>query len=118
MSDLPHIISEYFLHKNNHNKEGLLSVFSDDALVIDRGESKEVRGKEQIAAWIDKSLSGLNLDTEISHVTEKDESWVIETIVSGDFSASPAKFVYYVALAEDKISSLDIEFAGSLKKTS
>jgi len=115
MNDLPKVIAQYFHFKNTHDKEGLLSVFSNEAFIVDRGEKKEIRGKDQIGTWIDKSLSGLNLHTEISQVKVQNGNWVIETIVCGDFSASPAKFIYHLEIVNDKIEFLDIEFAGSLK---
>lgn len=113
MNNLPEVIIEYFHHKNNHNKLGLLSTFSDKAVVFDRGENKELHGQDQIELWIDKSLSGLNLKTEISEFRKEDDTWTIDTIVSGDFKASPAKFIYNFVLEQNKIIFLDIEFVGS-----
>lgn len=114
MKNLPKRIAEYFDFKNNHNKEGLLSVFSEHAVVIDRGENKEMRGQDQIESWIDTSLSGLSLQTDIAGCTEDNGVWIIDTIVRGDFKASPAKFVYRIVLEEDMIASLDIQFGGSV----
>ena len=116
MNNIPNTISEYFRYKNDHDKAGLLSVFDESIVVFDRGENKEVRGKEQLEKWIETSLSGLNLYTEISRVKEEGDVWTVDTIVSGDFKASPASFIYLVRLEHDKIVMLDIQFAGSLKK--
>lgn len=116
MNITPTIITEYFHYKNKHNKEGLLSVFSDKAVIIDRGENKEVRGFSEIKSWIDKSLSGLNLQTEVFETNNDKGVWIVETVVSGDFKLSPAKFIYHFKIENDKISYLDIEFAGALNK--
>lgn len=115
MSSTPKSISEYFEYKNTHDKTGLLSVFTNDARILDRGEGREVHGKDEIEIWIDTSLSGINLHTEVSKITEDDGLWVVETVVSGNFSASPAKFIYRITLDTEKIASLDIEFGGSLR---
>jgi len=53
--------------------------------------------------------------TEISACIKQGDLWRVDTIVSGDFKASPAKFVYLIVLEEQNISSLDIAFEGSLK---
>lgn len=116
MNNLPKSITDYFHYKNSHDVSGMLSLFLDDATVIDRGENKTMYGKDEIEAWINSSLSGLNLSTEIAQAKETDGLWVIETIVSGDFSASPARFIYTIGVEQEKLSSLDIAFAGSLKK--
>lgn len=114
MNDLPEVISSYFSYKNSHNKAGLLSVFAATAKVFDRGENKEIQGMDEIEIWIDTSLAGLNLQTEIEDVTKEGDLWSVSTIVSGDFKASPARFRYLVGVSDDKISSLDIAFAGTV----
>lgn len=116
MTQIPNVVSDYFKYKNEHNKAGLLSVLSSDAVIIDRGENKELRGTEEIEQWIDKSLSGINLHTEISDTKEGENSWEVLTIVTGEFKASPAKFIYYFKLYGEKICFIDIEFGGSLDK--
>jgi hypothetical protein len=68
---------------------------------------------DQIKAWIEKSISGLNLKTEIKDCIQEQDVWTIETIMSGDFKASPAKFTYKIKLKDSKISFLDIEFGGT-----
>jgi hypothetical protein len=40
-------------------------LFTDDAIVIDAGEGKEMRGREEITLWIQKSISGLQLQTDV-----------------------------------------------------
>jgi len=49
---------------------------------------------------------------------EQDAQWVVDTVMRGDFKASPAHFLYTIGLRGDKISALRVEFLGSLKETS
>lgn len=116
MTEIPKVVSNYFKYKNEHDKAGLLSVLSTDVVIIDRGENKELKHIEEIERWIDKSLTGINLHTEISSTKEEGGVWEVQTIVSGDFKASPAKFIYYIKLDREKICFVDIEFGGSLNK--
>ncbi|MEI9966869.1 MAG: nuclear transport factor 2 family protein [Candidatus Moraniibacteriota bacterium] len=112
--DIPGSITDFFRYKNAHDEAGLASVFAADAIVIDAGENKEMRGIDEIKTWIQKSLSGLNLHTEIGQVKRESATWVLETIVSGDFKASPAKFEYFIKVQDAKITSLRVQFRGSL----
>ena len=112
----PTPITDFFDYKNTHNEEGLLSIFAPDATVFDTGEDKELHGIDEIKEWIQKSISGLNLHTEIVNIRNEADTWIIKTIVSGDFKASPAEFEYFIELKKDKISLLRTEFRGSVKK--
>jgi hypothetical protein len=107
-----------FRMKNEHDGSGLSSLFSEDAAVVDGGEGKTLHGRDEIEAWVAKSIAGLNLQTEIKAFEEKDGQWVVTTVMTGDFKASPARFLYTVGLLGDKISSLRVEFRGSLKEAS
>ena len=114
--DLPKPISDFFLLKNNQDDEGLLPLFTDDAVIVDAGEGKTMRGVKEIKAWIQKSISGLHLHTDIHDSTEQNGEWIIDTVMKGDFPGSPARFEYFIALNKHKISSLRVEFRGFLNK--
>lgn len=113
----PSTITQYFQMKNNHDNQALLSLFTPDAIVKDTGEKLELQGTAEIKKWIEKSLSGLNLHTDIidQAFNQEENQWIINTKVSGDFKASPALFKYFILLQDEKISSLRVEFFGSLK---
>lgn len=113
--DIPKTITEFFRFKNEHDHTGMASLFSEDAVVMDGGEGLEMRGSDEIEKWIQKSISGLNLKTEIGGCIETNGEWIINTIVSGDFKASPARFEYIIQVGDDEIQSLRVEFRGSLK---
>ena len=116
MSELPKPIAEFFRLKNAEDDEALPLLFTDDATVVDAGERKEMRGREEITRWIEKSISGLDLQTDVREWDERDGKWIVDSVVTGNFKASPARFEYFFSLAAEKISKLRIEFRGSLKQ--
>jgi hypothetical protein len=113
--DIPTPITNFFWMKNGHDDAGLWSLFTDDATVIDGGEGKKMQGAVAIKEWIQKAISGLNLHTDVRECNEHGGEWVIDTVMTGDFKASPARFEYFIILRGDKISALRVEFRGSLR---
>lgn len=113
--NIPTPILEFFRLNKEHESEQLLSLFTEDALVADGGESLQIQGKDSIRAWIEESISGLNLQTEVINGARVGEEWVVDTTVTGDFAASPARFEYFFVLEDARIQSLRVEFRGSLK---
>ena len=93
-------------------------MFSEDATVVDGGEGKMMHGRDEIQSWVTKSIAGINLHTEIASCEERDGQWIVDTVMRGDFKASPARFLYTIGLRADKISALRVEFLGSLKEVS
>jgi hypothetical protein len=114
--NVPTPVSDFFRMKNEHDDAGLWSFFTDDATVIDGGEGRKIQGTDEIKKWIQKAISGLNLHTEIRDCSEHGGEWIIDTVMTGDFKASPARFEYFILLNGNKISSLRVEFRGSFKK--
>ena len=115
MNQPPSVIADFFRLKNEQNDEGLWKLFADGAVVVDSGEGKEMHGADEIRKWIAKSISGLNLQTELRDCEERESEWVIDTVMTGNFKASPARFQYFITLKDGKISTLRSEFLGSLK---
>jgi ketosteroid isomerase-like protein len=112
---LPKPIADYFRMINDHDDQGLWTLFAPDAVIVDGGEGTEMRGSDQIRKWIQKAISGLNLHIEIRNCKERGDEWIVDTIMTGDFKASPARFEYFIAQSGDRISALRVEFRGSLK---
>jgi hypothetical protein len=115
---LPPPIADFFRMKNEQDDSGLPSLFSEDATVVDGGEGKTMRGTDEIQSWVTKSIAGINLQTEIESCEEQDGQWIVDTVMRGDFKASPARFLYTIGLRGSKISALRVEFLGSLKEVS
>jgi hypothetical protein len=115
MNALPKPIAEFFRLKNAEDDDGLSVLFSDDAIVTDAGERKKMRGRDEITRWIEKSISGLHLQTDVRGSKERDGEWIVDTVMTGNFKASPARFEYFIKMTGDKISELRVEFRGSVK---
>ncbi len=140
MKGLPRPIAEFFRLKNAEDDEGLSLLFSDDATVIDAGEGKEMHGRDAIKKWIEKStigravtsrgertlgevdtagskaaISGLSLRTDVRDWKEHDGEWTVDTVLTGNFKTSPARFEYFISLSGERISTLRVEFRGSQK---
>jgi hypothetical protein len=113
--DIPTAIADFFRMKNEHDDVGLASLFTEDATVVDGGEGKVMQGADAIKVWIEKAISGLDLHTDIRSCTEQNGEWVVDTVMTGDFKASPARFEYFITLSKDKVSVLRVEFRGSLR---
>src|SRR5882672_6499219 len=97
---LPKPILDFFEMKNTHDDAGLWTLFASDAIIIDGGEGTEMRGADEIKKWIKKAISGLKLHTEIKTFEQRNDEWVIDTVMSGDFKASPARFQYFISVQE------------------
>jgi hypothetical protein len=115
MNALPKPIAEFFRLKNAEDDEALPLLFTDDATVIDAGERKEMHGREEITRWIEKSISGLHLLTDVRSWKERDGEWIVDTVLTGNFKASPARFEYFISLHGERIAKLRVEFRGSHK---
>ena len=113
--NLPLTIADFFRMKNAHEDEQLWTLFAPDAVIIDGGEGTQMRGTDEIKKWIKTAVSGLNLHTEIRKCEERDGEWTVDTVMSGDFKASHARFQYFITIRDGKISALRSEFLGSLK---
>jgi hypothetical protein len=74
-----------------------------------------MRGRAEITRWIEKSISGLRLQTEVRSWNERDGEWSIDTVMTGNFKASPARFEYFISLTGGKISKLRVEFRGAVE---
>ena len=62
---LPAAIADFFRMKNERDDQGLWSLFTEDAVVVDGGEGTKMQGADEIKKWIEKVISGLNLHTEV-----------------------------------------------------
>jgi hypothetical protein len=70
-----------------------------------------MHGRDEIQTWVTKSITGINLHTEIESCEEQDGQWVVDTVMTGNFKASPARFEYFISLSGDEISKLRVEGA-------
>ena len=111
---LPSIISAYFAAKGGESADETLACFTDDATVWDNGEDLELKGIENIRSWMEGTVSGYKLTSEVVSGDQHEDDFVAGVVVTGDFPGSPYKFEYRFKLKDNKIAELAIDPIGSL----
>lgn len=74
-----------------------------------------MHGREEVAAWIEKSILGPHLQTDVRGWTSCDGEWIVDTVLTGNFKANPAGFAYFISLSNEKTAKLRVEFRGSAR---
>ena len=105
---LPEALTAFFRAKNYHDVNAMLETFTPDAVVHDEGESRELRGVEQIKAWLEGTVAAYKLSVEVTGAVEQEGEIVVTTLVSGDFPGSPIEFYYHTRLKDGKIAEMAI----------
>lgn len=107
MSQLLHKAAiSYFAAKNNHDIDGMLANFLDNAFVIDEGE--RLVGHTSIKEWMIETTRKYLVSVKIIDSIEDNGKTKVEGLVSGNFPGSPAKLSYSFTFSEGKIASLEI----------
>jgi len=104
---LPSIIQKYVDASNQHDVPGILSCFSDDAVVHDEG--REFRGIEVIESWTTKTIEKYEFQFKPVEMKGEEPNLVVAIEVSGTFDGSPVTPDYHFTLANGKITSLLID---------
>ena len=104
--ELPAVLQASVDSTNRHDVEGILSCFSDRAVVHD--ESREHRGAKEIEDWIATTIEKYKFQIKPVSVTKADVETLVAMEVSGTFPGSPITLDYRFTISGDKISSLTI----------
>ena len=85
MPDLvPDIVNRYFVALNSNDREGLLALFTPDAVVVDEGQTW--RGTSEIRTWCDNVAFKFQYIAEVLGVeTDGDGDYVARTRLEGNF---------------------------------
>lgn len=103
---LPEPIKMYFAFSNDRDTSHVDHCFSEDAVVIDEGHSRQ--GHTAIQSWMKEAQSKYEYTAEpTSSLTEK-ERIIVTANVAGNFPGSPIQLHYAFSLNESKIQSLEI----------
>jgi hypothetical protein len=73
----------------------------------------ELTGGGKVLTCMDEHL---RLGADVRGWKEHEGEWIVDTVLTGNFKASPARFEYFISLMGDKISKLRVEFRGSQKQ--
>lgn len=104
--DLPAPISSYFDASNNHDIDGMLAPFDEDASVKDEGQ--EHHGRPAIRSWIEDVTRKYHVTIDVKDVTDANGRTVVSGLVSGNFPGSPVLLDHAFTLSGPKITRLEI----------
>jgi ketosteroid isomerase-like protein len=114
--ELPTPIARYFAAKGGSDSAAILACFAEDATVFDQGEDRELRGAAEIREWLEGTVAGYKLTSEVVSIEPQGDGHLVGVVVAGDFPGSPYKFEYGIKLVGDKIGELVIAPIGSVAR--
>ena len=103
---LPKLIDTYIKAENAYNADTALACFSENATVLDEGETH--RGKKAIREWMEKVKKKYSPQFRPLGIKEIKEEITMTTEVSGTFEGSPVKVDYHFKIKNNLIEDLNI----------
>ncbi|MDT7547856.1 MAG: hypothetical protein QOJ85_4796 [Solirubrobacteraceae bacterium] len=102
---IPDVITHYFALDGDRDIESIVSLFSDDATVIDQGHT--YRGIAEIHAWQTGAASEYIYSTQLfsAKPVERDR-FVVTGRLTGNFPGGTAVLTWDFTLAADRITRL------------
>jgi uncharacterized protein (TIGR02246 family) len=106
-SSAPAVITRYFAAQAARDFDTLVSLFADDAVVIDEGQTR--RGTNEIRAWRDNVASVYEYTTELAGVEAAGEGkYVARVHLEGNFPGGTVDLHYRFTVDGDLIRRLEI----------
>jgi hypothetical protein len=105
--DLPGPVAAYVAADKAKDLELVARCLADDALVHD--EERDYRGIDAIKAWKQQADAKYQYVMEPLDASVSDETVKLHARLTGDFPGSPVEVDYTFTLANDKITSLEIQ---------
>ena len=104
-AELPANISAYLTARQNSDPAGALAAFTDDATVIDEGNT--YRGPGQIHHWLRRSGSEYSYTIELTGTRRIDEDhWAATHHLEGNFPGGVVDLTFTFTLRDGKIHHL------------
>ena len=101
------VITRYFAAQAARNFDTLVSLFADDAIVIDEGKTR--RGTKEIRAWRENVASVYEYSTDLVGVEAADEGeYVARVHLEGNFPGGTVDLHYRFTVDGDSIRRLEI----------
>lgn len=91
-----------------------MACFAEGATVFDQGEDRELHGVAEIREWLEGTVAGYKLTSEVVSIEPQGDGHLVGVVVAGDFPGSPYKFEYGFILVADKIGELVVAPIGSV----
>ena len=104
---VPDVINRYFAALNSRDAEGLLALFTRDAVVVDEGQTW--RGTSEIRTWVDNVAFKFQYIAEVLGVeTDGDGDYVARTRLEGNFPGGSVELRVRFDLDGGEIRRLEI----------
>ena len=105
--NLPDVISRYFERDAVRDIDSIVSLFTDDATVIDEGEER--RGKAEIRAWQTGAASKYTYTTEVTGSESLGpDRHVVCGRLTGNFPGGTVDLTWDFTIEGDRITRLTI----------
>ena len=103
---LPLPLASYYEAKKQHDINGMLAPFAEDAVVKDEGQ--EHHGRAAIRSWMEHTTRKYRISVDVKQIEPVDDRLIVSGLVSGDFPGSPAMLRYAFTLSGSQIARLEI----------
>jgi ketosteroid isomerase-like protein len=105
--DTPDIIARYFAAADRHDTDGVVALFSDDAVVTD--EERTWRGASGVRAWREGPAAAYEYTTEVRSVEPAgDADYIAHIRLEGNFPGGIADLRYRFTIDDRRIRRLEI----------
>ena len=103
----PDVIRRYFALEADHDLDGLLALFSEDAAVVDEGRMRQ--GTDEIRAWRTGAASAYTYATEVRGIDDRGAGrYRVDGRITGDFPGGVADLAWDFTVADGRIEQLII----------
>ena len=104
---IPDVISRYFAAQSARDFDTLVTLFADDGIVIDEGQTR--RGRNEIRAWRENVASVYEYTTDVVELTATGSGqYAARVHLEGNFPGGTVDLRYHFTIDDDTISRLEI----------
>jgi uncharacterized protein (TIGR02246 family) len=106
-TSVPDVITRYFVAQTARDFDSLLTLFAEDAVVIDEGRTR--RGASEIRAWRENVATAYEYTTELRDVmASPDGKYIAQVHLEGNFPGGTVDLRYRFTIDGDAIRELEI----------
>jgi uncharacterized protein (TIGR02246 family) len=104
---IPDVISRYFAAQSARDFDTLVTLFADDGVVVDEGQTR--RGRNEIRAWRENVASVYEYTTDVVELTATGNGqYAARVRLEGNFPGGTVDLRYRFTIDDDTISRLEI----------
>jgi uncharacterized protein (TIGR02246 family) len=106
-TSVPDVITRYFAAQSARDFDTLVTLFADDAVVVDEGQTR--RGRNEIRAWRENVASVYEYTTRLTEVAATgDGQYAARVHLEGNFPGGSVDLRYRFTIDGDSIRGLEI----------